>query len=418
MISNALCCAGNCLCFACNNIFEDSKKINPKLFSRIGFIILGLISVGFSLLILFFGAGLLQPFASFIQCPANNNFDCLGVSSIYRMSLTLVSLHFIIIIFSLCGQNCANVIARDCWSFKILFIFGLYFAFLFLPNSFFLIYADVARYLSVLFLIYQIVVTTSFAHILNIHLVEGLDQSGHCKYSFWLIFLSILFAGLICYWEVMSLINFSDKIYNIIIVSISILFGVGLTGLSVSNVVNRKRLLTSLYIFSFMAYMTWSSLYSQPKESQSDVKFSFVDITVGLFYLFMAVSYLGFYIKKNTQSNALSAEQKEINKSPVLEEESPDKDKELLPQEDNLKNENVITAAHFYFHIFMMFMSVYYSMVLTNWTVVEGSAESFKLMPQSMVSFWIKLSAVLVSGLLYLWVMLAPVLFPDREFNF
>ena len=27
-----LCCAGNCLCQACNNICADSMKINPKLF--------------------------------------------------------------------------------------------------------------------------------------------------------------------------------------------------------------------------------------------------------------------------------------------------------------------------------------------------------------------------------------------------
>ena len=418
LIKNIFCCAGNCLCYACNNICEDSKKINPKLFARIGFIILGLISVGFSLFILYYGAGILKPFDSFIQCPKENNLDCLGISSIYRMSFTMVCLHFIVILFSLFGQNCANVLNRDCWTFKILFICGVYFGFLFIPNSFFLVYAEIARYLSVLFLIYQILVTISFAHVLNYQLIDGLDETSEFKYKFWLLFLFLLFTGFILFWTIISLINFSDEIYNIFIVTLSFVFGCILTGISISNTIRRKRLLTSLYIFSFMAYMTWSSLNSQPREIQTEIKYSLIDILVGLFYLFMAVSYLGFYIKKEKISESDSNEQKEIKKNPVLEEEKNEEEKLTNQELSDYKNINQITTAHFYFHVFMIFMSVYYSMLLTNWTIVEGTAENFILIPQNLASFWIKLSGVFVSGLLYLWVMLAPIIFPDREFDF
>ena len=324
-VCNALCCAGNCCCHAFNNIFSDAKKINPKLFARIGFIVLSLICVGFSLIILFYGANLLKPFNSFISCPTDGEFSCLGISSVYRMSFTLFIFHIIVILFSLISKDCAKVFNLDCWSFKILLVMVLYFSMFFIPNTLFLIYAEISRYLSILFLIYQALVIISFAHIINISLVEKLDFAidnggkGACKYQFWLIFLSIIFLSLSIFWIVRSYMDFSNSFINILIISLTIIFGIGFTLLSISNFVTRKRLLTSIFLFSYTSYLCWSALTSQPQDNNKELELSFLDIFIGLFYLFLALCFLGFYIKKKPE-NSQSEEQKMINKNPFIEE--------------------------------------------------------------------------------------------------
>jgi len=65
----------------------------------------------------------------------------------------------------------------------------------------------------------------------------------------------------------------------------------------------------------------------------------------------------------------------------------------------------------------MFMMSIYYCMLLSNWNVI-GENESVQTLTQTWTSFWIKLFTLLLSGLLYLWVLIAPILFPDREFDF
>jgi serine incorporator 1/3 len=429
-ISNILCCAGNCLCHGMNNICEDSKKINPKLFARIGYILLSFFSLGVTLIILFFGSPLLKPFSDYIHCPNSdeNTLDCLGISQVYRMSLALVILHLIVMLFSLCGKTAANVMNRDCWSFKFLLLFAIYIGFMFVPNSYFSIYANISRYLSLLFLICQLIITVSFAHVINFSLVEGLDETNEFRFKFGLLFLTFLFTGFSLYWIIVSFINFSDRFYNLLIILFTIIIGVGFTFISISNFVTRKRFLTSLYIFSFTTYLTWSALHSQPREEEQAIttinqhKFSIVDICVGLFYLFLALAFTGFYVKN--KSNQIRDDKIKIEINPLIIESDNsnlDSDRELMNRNNGdiqVKEELDLSPSYYYFHLFMILMSVYYCMLLTNWNVIDAEAQDFKLLGHSWVAFWVKFVASIITGILYIWVMIAPVLFPDRDFDF
>jgi hypothetical protein len=427
----AMCCAGNCLCHAINNIFEDSKKISPKLFSRIGFIILSLICVGFSLLILFFGAPLLKPFNSFIQCPEPNSDDlsnCIGISSVYRMSMALLILHLAVILFSLTSNKCAKVFNIDCWSFKVLFVFGVYFGLFFVPNSIFAYYAEVSRYLSIVFLLYQVLVSISFAHIINIKLVEGLDKAndnggkGAFKYKFWLITLSVIFAVGTLYWLISCFSDFTFM--RLLIVGLTTLSGISFTTLSITDMVTRKRLLTSLYLFSYIAYLCWSAFQSEPTNTTGTIEINFWDLFFGLGYLFLALCFLGFYVKKKPVSSD-TEEQKAINKNPLLEEEQDskyslniarDQENRLLDNNNNKEDELDISTAYIFFQVFMMFMSVYYCMLLTNWNIVDVNTS--EVITHTWASFWIKISVLFSTVILYTWVLLAPRILPDREFEF
>ena len=60
--------------------------------------------------------------------------------------------------------------------------------------------------------------------------------------------------------------------------------------------------------------------------------------------------------------------------------------------------------------------SSYYCMVLTNWATLQSS---FSLSDPKTgdASMWIQASAQWAALLLYIWALVAPKLFPDRDFG-
>jgi len=171
-------------------------------------------------------------------------------------------------------------------------------------------------------------VSVSFAHYINVSLVNGLEEANAkgeegTRFKFWLLFLTGVFGGLSIFWIVECFLNNLNEWYTIIIIIITLVLGVGLTILSISNIVTRKRLLTSIYMFSFISYLCWSALNSQP--NNKSFKINFWDIMIGVVYLFIALSFIGFYVKKaevpqNIDSKENEAE-KALQKNPIIETE-------------------------------------------------------------------------------------------------
>ena len=60
--------------------------------------------------------------------------------------------------------------------------------------------------------------------------------------------------------------------------------------------------------------------------------------------------------------------------------------------------------------------TTYYGMVLTNWSTLQtnGTIENPRTGYSSM---WLQASAQWIALLLYVWALVAPTLFPDRDFT-
>lgn len=66
--------------------------------------------------------------------------------------------------------------------------------------------------------------------------------------------------------------------------------------------------------------------------------------------------------------------------------------------------------------IVFILISCYYGMVLTNWATLQSS-DSINNPKTGTASFWLQASAQWICLLLYVWALLAPKLFPDRDFG-
>jgi len=66
--------------------------------------------------------------------------------------------------------------------------------------------------------------------------------------------------------------------------------------------------------------------------------------------------------------------------------------------------------------IVFILISCYYGMVLTNWATLQNS-DSINNPKTGTASFWLQASAQWICLLLYVWALLAPKIFPDRDFG-
>lgn len=60
----------------------------------------------------------------------------------------------------------------------------------------------------------------------------------------------------------------------------------------------------------------------------------------------------------------------------------------------------------FYFHLFMLFLSIYQSMLFSNWTVIEFDIQTNTTFAWS--SFYIKGSIMIITNIIYFYVLLNP----------
>jgi hypothetical protein len=65
--------------------------------------------------------------------------------------------------------------------------------------------------------------------------------------------------------------------------------------------------------------------------------------------------------------------------------------------------------------VIFILISCYYAMVLTNWATLQANY-SMSSAKTGMAAMWLQASSVWVAAVFYAWRLVAPRLFPDREF--
>lgn len=72
-----------------------------------------------------------------------------------------------------------------------------------------------------------------------------------------------------------------------------------------------------------------------------------------------------------------------------------------------------VSYSYSFFHLIFALASMYSAMLLSGWT---SSSESSDLIDVGWTSLWVRICTEWVTAGLYIWSLVAPLLFPDREF--
>ena len=85
-------------------------------------------------------------------------------------------------------------------------------------------------------------------------------------------------------------------------------------------------------------------------------------------------------------------------------------------EEEDFKKETAkeVSYSYSFFHLIFSLASMYSAMLLTGWSTSVG--ESGKLVDVGWPSVWVRIVTGWATAALFVWSLLAPALFPDREF--
>jgi len=359
---------------------------------------------------------------------------CAGYAGVYRSAFGSV-LFYLLAAIGVALKPTAN---REAWPAKyVLFVF-LVLGMCFIPNEplFLTVYLNIARIGGILFILVQQIVFVDLAYNWNDSWVERsnaaeTEESGSGKK--WLVAIlvsaSILFTGSIVAWGL--LFHFYGGCpTNTAFIAITIAFCILISVAQLSG--EEGSLLGSAMVTAYATSLCYSAVAKNPDEScnpslgEDDILGIFIGVTLTL----ITLGYAGFSATadKTMSTTRESEEEKHFDsenqgakpqeKTKVtgfvtgadygtVEDEDEGTEEEKVPNSfSNSWRLNLVLAV----------VSCWFSMAMTAWGSIQSGGDAAN--PQvGEVSMWMIIATQWIALTLYLWTLVVPRLFPDREFS-
>ena len=387
--------------------------------------------------ILYFGSRWLHFAQIFVSCPNGADLNtCLGLASVYRLSFVLAVFHFLIMISCLTRDSFAKIVNEGLWGVKMLIILGGCIGMLFVSNSFFIPYAKASMYFGGVFLFVQAVSLIDAFYLWAEFWANKFDEGNNC-YGCLLSFTSLMMYIATGYFIYSGFANFwiSGCYGNIIILIIALVGAVAFIVLIILRFHPKGSIITSGAISIFGVYLFWSSLISNPSAScnpqRDNRNFMIFQILFSFLFAFSCNIYWAFVTQKSSayesarmpQISSSEGDQEIDNKIVELDEDKAKVNQSpqtTLIRTDGREHEFLEYENNSYikFHGFMVLFSIYICAIFTNWghAAIEGSTWNYTG-SESTAPFYIKMAAGMFTFGLCLWTVVAPTVFPDRDFD-
>ncbi|KAF4394716.1 hypothetical protein CsatB_019208 [Cannabis sativa] len=292
-----------------------------------------------------------------------------------------------------------------CWCLLVIFMF-------FLPNEIINFYETISKFGSGLFLLVQVVLLLDFVHRWNDTWV-GYDE------RFWFIALfvvslfcylaSFVFSGLLFHWFTPSGHDCGLNTFFIVMTLISVfVFAI----VALHPAVNGSILPASV-LSVYCTYLCYSALSSEPRDYECNglhkhsKAVSTGTLTLGLCTTVLSVVYSA--VRAGSSTTLLSPPG-----SPRAGSEKPLLPLDKAAEHEEKEKSKPVSYSYSFFHLIFSLASMYSAMLLTGWSTSVGA--SGKLVDVGWPSVWVRIITGWVTAALYIWSLIAPIMFPEREF--
>ena len=425
-VTSALCCAGqalcSCLCMPCKRAGVESKN-----FAKIGFVVHQVFWIGVSLTLMVSAKKLVDVFPTqMLKCPdaSGGESSCLGASSIIRMSFALTIFHLFMFTVVITRNQMAAAFHDGCWLTKVLLVAAVFTGSMWINNSFMETYMSLSKYVSTVFLIYQALLMLLVSYKINDTLVSNFNKDPTSCSKWILILVSVFFFSATVYSLIKQYKDFScgSNTFILVITTVAV---VGMHVLVFFKPRQDASILTSSIASVYILYLQWSAL-SSDRNSHCNPNLNqgsnvFWQISLGLFVTFVSLGMSGATIKsedepKHDKEGEEHSDDEDSKTKPIINENQrpSQKNKQQKLAEDHVF---AISNATIIFQVSMIFSAVYLAMLCTNWgsvTVFDNTTDFFQ---HSQGSFWLKMVAQWFTIAIFLFSLIGPMLFPDRDFG-
>lgn len=356
---------------------------------------------------------------------------CAGNAGVYRSSFSTL-IFFLLAAIAVCCKRSAN---REAWPAKyVLFVF-LVAAMCFVPNEplFLTLQMNVARVGAIFFIIFQQVVFVDIAMNWNDSWVEKSnaaeeEESGSGRKWLLAILVSaaILFLVSFIGW-VLLYVYFGNCSTNTAFITITMIMSLLITLAQLSG--EEGSLLASATITAYATMLCYSAVTKNdnaacnPYLGENDI----LSIVIGVG---LAIITLGYAAWSATADEKLSARRKSES---ILPSENPPKaeegrvtgivtndygtgEVEGTPDDDQHNDVPNDFSNSWKLNLVLASVSCWFAMALTSWGSIQGGGDvADPLVGQT--SMWVIVGSQWLVLTVYLWTLLAPRLFPDRDFS-
>lgn len=292
-----------------------------------------------------------------------------------------------------------------CWCLLVIFTF-------FLPNGIISFYEASSKFGSGFFLLIQVVLLLDFVHGWN-------DKWVGYEEQFW--YIALFVVSLVCY---VATFSFSALLFhwftpsgqdcglNSFFIIMTLFLAIVFAIVALHPVINGSILPASILSFYCM-YLCYSGLASEPRDYECNglhrhsEAVSTGRLTLGLITTVLSVVYSA--VRAGSSSAVLSPPS-----SPRAGAGRPLLPMDKADEEDEKDKSKPVSYSYSFFHIIFSLASMYSAMLLTGWSTSVG--ESGKLVDVGWPSVWVRIITGWATAGLYIWSLVAPLLFPDREF--
>ncbi|KAH3766321.1 TMS membrane protein [Pelomyxa schiedti] len=374
----------------------------------------------------------------FSKC-ASDDRSCLRTLLVDRMLFSLAlyhAIHAILLVRVRTTADWRNQIQIGWWFVKIFILVLCIIISLFIPNEFFMGYDWIAMLGASLFILLQIVILIDSACSWGAQWVKNMDETDNNPYrshycNKWKTLLLIFTFGLYTFSLVLTVLLYvyftndyipgecSGSPYNITFITLNIVFSIVVAAISVAPKVREKKpdsgLMQSSVVTAYTTFLVLSSISSEPyswmegcnkwtTDSNGSSKAATVTLILGAILTILTVVYTTTSTSYGLTSWERIAAYSVINTS---DHEEP---------EDSLAITTNVAYNYCIFHIVFALGAMYVGQLLTNWQVLTKD-DSSMMVDSGVAAVWIKMTSGWLVICLYIWTLVSPVLFPDKDFT-
>lgn len=408
----ASCCA-SCTCGLCGTAAAQITRRS----ARLGFCGLFALSLITAWILREFATPLLE------QIPWINNFsetppkEWFQTNAVLRVSLGnfLFFATFAAMMIGVKDQNDR----RDAWHHggwivKIIVWAVLIVLMFFLPNVIISIYETLSKFGAGFFLLVQVIILLDFTHSWNDAWVEKDEQKWYLALlaiSVTCYLAAFAFSGLLFVWFNPS---GQDCGLNVFFVVMTIILAFVFAIVALHPRVNGS-LLPASVISVYCAYVCYTGLSSEPRDyacnglHKHSKTVSTGTLILGMLTTVLSVVYSAVRAGSSTTFLSPPSSPRSGSNTPLLESEVES------GKIDNKGGEpKPVSYSYTFFHLIFALASMYSAMLLTGWS--SSTSGSTELIDVGWTSVWVRICTEWATAVLFIWTLVAPIIFPDREF--
>eukprot|EP00051_Salpingoeca_urceolata_P026655 m.478074 g.478074 ORF g.478074 m.478074 type:complete len:449 (-) comp21027_c0_seq1:321-1667(-) len=317
------------------------------------------------------------------------------------------------------------------WAFKVLILAGAITGTFFMHNDVLIGWGWVALVMAFVFMLIQLVLLIDFAHSWNESWLAKFED-GSRKHACGLVG-ATLFLYLVSFVVTVLLYVYYTHAdgnachENKFFITFNMLSGLILTFVSVHPRVKERLptsgLLQSGVVVFYNTYLVWSAISGSTSPCSDVTGSSTATIVVGALLTFLAVCYSSLRTSSASQLGKLGMSEGSDDEVTSLIDDDveaayDDDDDDDRPRKKVIDNEkDGVKYSWMFLHLVFTLASGYLAMVLTDWAVVKDGHTATVHIGSGAASMWVKVASSWLCSLVYFWSLVAPLCFPDREFN-